>query len=217
MVFHDVRVVEESPTAPGREPDVARLRRQLARQAAAGHDTIPADALLRECVVPLGSVMLRRAACPPIPHWYGRSVVGDWPLHALTAEGGTIGYLNEVLGVYRIHDRGLSWSRSPLQRCLDAIDIGQHVHAHLGRRYRGVQQRLALLHLRAALLFHGQGDDRAALVHVGRAVGMAARRPADIPGMLGAGVRWLMDRRRLRARGPGGTSAPIEGGPGSAP
>jgi glycosyltransferase involved in cell wall biosynthesis len=221
MVFHDVRVIEESPPAPERAADVARLRRQLARQAAAGRDTIPRDALLRECVVPMGSVMLRRAACPPIPDWYRRSAIGDWPLHALAAEGGAIGYINEALGVYRIHDRGASWSRSPLQRCLDAIDTGQYLDAHLGGRYRGVQQRLTLLHFRAALLYRGQGDGRAALFHARRAVALAARRPAAVPGLLGAGLRWLMDRRQgttgLSARGPGGRPAPVEEGPGSAP
>jgi glycosyltransferase involved in cell wall biosynthesis len=202
MVFHDVRVVEESPPAPGCAPDVARVRHQLARQAAAGHDTIALDTLLRECVVPTGSVMFRRASCPPIPDWYRRSVIGDWPLQALTAEHGSIGYINEVLGVYRVHDQGVSWSRSPLERCLDAIDTGQHLDAHFGGRYRGVQQRLTLLHLRAALLYHGQGDGRDARFHVRRAVGMAARRPTAIPGMLAAGVRWLMDRRRYRGGRP---------------
>jgi glycosyltransferase involved in cell wall biosynthesis len=196
MVFHRVRVLEESPPAPGRGPDVARLRRQLARQAAGRDDTVALDTLLREWVVPTGSVMLRRASCWPIPDWYGTSVVGDWPLYALAGQHGHIGYIGEVLGAYRVHDQGLSWSRSPLQRCLDAIDTGRHLDAHLGGRCRGVQQRLALLHLRAALLCHGQGDERGALAHVRRAAGMAARRPPAIPGMLGAGVRWLMDRRR---------------------
>jgi glycosyltransferase involved in cell wall biosynthesis len=198
MVFHDVRVVEQPRLAPDRGPDVARLRRQLARQAAGGHDTVALDTLLREWVVPTGSVMLRRASCPPVPDWYRRSVVGDWPLYALAGQHGDVGYIAEPLGVYRVHDQGVSWSRSPLQRCLDAIETGQRVDAHLGGRCRGVRQRLTLLHLRAALLYRGQGDDRRAVDHARRAVGMATRRPTAIPGILGAGVRWLMDRRRSR-------------------
>jgi hypothetical protein len=200
MVFHNVRILEEAragshPPAPERTLDVARLRRQLARQAAAGRDTFTLDTLLRECVVPTGSVMFRRTSCPPIPDWYLTLAIGDWPLYALTAEHGDIGYINEVLGVYRIHDQGFSWSRSPVQRSLDAIDACQQVDAHFGGRYRGVQQRLTLLHLRMALLYHGQGDDRKALFHVRRGVSMAARRPTSIPGMLSTGVRWLLDRR----------------------
>ncbi len=153
MVFHNVQVLEEPPTgdhpAPGREPEVTRLRRQLARQAAAGRDTLTLDTLLRECVVPTGSVMFRRASCPTIPDWYLTLAIGDWLLHALTAEHGDVGYINEVLSVYRIHDQGLSWSRSPVQRGLDAIDACQYVDAHLGGRYPVAQQQLTLLHLRS--------------------------------------------------------------------
>ena len=198
MVFHDVRVVEESRMRLGRKLDVGRLRRQLARQVEGGHDTITLDSLLREWVVPTGSVMLRRESCISVPDWYRRLVVGDWPLYALTGQHGQIGYINEALGVYRVHDQGVSWSRSSLQRCLDGIDTSKHLDAYLGGRCRGVLQRLALLHLRAALLYSGQGDDWAAFGHVRRAVSMGARRPAAVPGMVGAGFRWLMDRRRSR-------------------
>ena len=54
------------------------------------------------------SVMYRRSALGKIPDWYDDMFpITDWPLHILSAQHGDIGYLDEVLGVYRYHPGGL--------------------------------------------------------------------------------------------------------------
>jgi glycosyltransferase involved in cell wall biosynthesis len=54
------------------------------------------------------SIMYRRSALAAIPAWYDDLFpMTDWPLHILSAERGDIGYLDEVLGVYRYHPGGL--------------------------------------------------------------------------------------------------------------
>src|SRR5438094_181413 len=60
------------------------------------------------------AAMFRRDALGQLPEWYYTMSYGDWPLYILCAQHGKIGYLDEILGVYRIHREGL-WSR------LDAI------------------------------------------------------------------------------------------------
>jgi len=54
------------------------------------------------------SIMFRRSALGAIPAWYDSLFpITDWPLHILSAQSGDIGYLDEVLGVYRYHPGGL--------------------------------------------------------------------------------------------------------------
>jgi glycosyltransferase involved in cell wall biosynthesis len=55
------------------------------------------------------SVMLRRDPVDNLPKWFMDLPWGDWGLFALAARKGNIGYLNEVMGVHRVHDAGL-WS-----------------------------------------------------------------------------------------------------------
>jgi hypothetical protein len=44
-----------------------------------------------------------------IPEWYYYAQFGDWELHIINALHGKIGYINKVMGTYRIHNKGL-WS-----------------------------------------------------------------------------------------------------------
>lgn len=53
------------------------------------------------------SAMFRRGVFGEMPEWYiDLFPITDWPLHLLSAEGGQIGYINEVMGIYRYHSRG---------------------------------------------------------------------------------------------------------------
>jgi hypothetical protein len=52
------------------------------------------------------SPMVRRSVVDPMPSWYFDSPWGDWALNFMAEKAGEIHYLPEVLGVYRIHDRG---------------------------------------------------------------------------------------------------------------
>jgi glycosyltransferase involved in cell wall biosynthesis len=51
--------------------------------------------------------LFRRETIHPLPDWYVGLPWGDAPLYVLAAGHGTIDYLPEVMGVYRIHDRGM--------------------------------------------------------------------------------------------------------------
>ena len=65
------------------------------------------------------STMFRRASIGAPPTWYDAFFpITDWPLHLLNAENGTVGYINEVMGVYRYHSGGL-YSSLEQERKLD--------------------------------------------------------------------------------------------------
>ena len=62
--------------------------------------------------IPMCSAMYRNGVIGRVPDWYAEfdmspTLITDWQLHLLHAERGLIGYLDEVMGVYRQHAGGL--------------------------------------------------------------------------------------------------------------
>lgn len=82
------------------------------------------------------SAMLRRKALAELPAWYASCLWEDWPLYILYAERGKIGYLNEVMAVYRNHGRGLWSGLGPVAQLEAVIRFLEDVDERLGRRYR---------------------------------------------------------------------------------
>lgn len=58
--------------------------------------------------IPVSSAVVRRSAVSSIPEWFARAPVGDRALWAVCATHGDIGYLDEMHGVYRVHERSVS-------------------------------------------------------------------------------------------------------------
>lgn len=65
------------------------------------------------------SVMFRSRLFEELPGWYYKVPMGDWPLHILNAHHGDVGYIDEVLGVYRVHAGGI-WSSKSRVNILNA-------------------------------------------------------------------------------------------------
>lgn len=61
--------------------------------------------------------MMRRSALVGLGEWYdGFFPMTDWPLYVLCAEHGDLAFTDEVVGAYRLHDRGLVSSRPTGER-----------------------------------------------------------------------------------------------------
>ena len=54
------------------------------------------------------AVMMRRKYAHALPEWFLHSKSGDIPLYVILAEQGPIGYLPEVMSVYRKNEGGIS-------------------------------------------------------------------------------------------------------------
>jgi glycosyltransferase involved in cell wall biosynthesis len=97
VCFHNATVVHEDgsrPPRPWTPPD---------QKPIATLEDIWCGNFIATC-----STMFRRGLLGPLPPWYDAFFpITDWPLHILNAERGAIGYLNEVMGVYRHHSGGL--------------------------------------------------------------------------------------------------------------
>lgn len=55
------------------------------------------------------TVMFRHRLFPEFPDWFYDMPTGDMPLHVLNAQKGDIGFIDEVMAAYRIHEGGV-WS-----------------------------------------------------------------------------------------------------------
>jgi glycosyltransferase involved in cell wall biosynthesis len=125
MCFHNAIVVRDDGTVPPREftattlPTITELPDLLTGNYIAG------------C-----SAMIRRDVLHDIPAWYEHANYGDWPLYVFAAQRGSIGFLPEVMGAYRVHDTGL-WSSATRDRQIKGvIQFYNSISNHLGPSYR---------------------------------------------------------------------------------
>jgi glycosyltransferase involved in cell wall biosynthesis len=88
------------------------------------------------------TAMLRKGVLREFPEWFYTLRYGDWPLYILCAQHGKIGYIDEILGVYRIHSSG-SWSSlDSLQKLEGLITFYQTMNANLDFRFNSIIEPL---------------------------------------------------------------------------
>ncbi|MEX0601540.1 MAG: glycosyltransferase, partial [Rhodothermales bacterium] len=125
ICFHNARVIREEGTdpswnwTPSDHPEITTL-----------------EHLLLGNFIATCSTMYRRGLIEPIPSWYDTFFpITDWPLHILNAEQGHIGYINEVLGVYRYHSGGLYSPMDQRQKLAATLRFYRRINACLDYRY----------------------------------------------------------------------------------
>jgi len=96
MCFHDVLTHHED----GSRPDARFTGSMPVRQ-------VDVPRLLEGCQIGSCAPLFRRDAIHPLPDWYFDLPWGDAPLYIMAAARGTIDYLPDVMGVYRIHSEGM--------------------------------------------------------------------------------------------------------------
>lgn len=69
------------------------------------------DLLYKSNFIPTCSVVFRNSLFSYFPIWFANLGMGDWIIHILNAQYGKIRYINEVMGVHRIHREGV-WSKN---------------------------------------------------------------------------------------------------------
>jgi glycosyltransferase involved in cell wall biosynthesis len=62
-----------------------------------------------------------------IPDWFYRCPVGDYPLHLLNAQYGKIEFIDEVMGVYRVHKGGIWEIKSYTYRMEKWIEMLENI------------------------------------------------------------------------------------------
>ena len=103
---------------------------------------IDLDYLLGEAnFAPTCSVMLRNGLVTRYPEWFYTLPVGDWALLVLNAQFGKIGYLDEVMSVYRSHSEGVFSRQTPIQKHLSLLTAREIVGSHVSPQH---QRRIAV-------------------------------------------------------------------------
>jgi hypothetical protein len=94
--------------------------------------------LLKGNFVMTCSTVLRRDLIPPLPRWFSKMKLGDWPLFALVAQHGEIELMDAVMAVYRVHS-GSSWSSLPsTTRLRESARMLRALDKHLRFQYTDV-------------------------------------------------------------------------------
>jgi glycosyltransferase involved in cell wall biosynthesis len=201
MCFHDALVVHEDGSRPAERMNGPG---QKPRSAMAD--------VLASCFVASCSPMIRREVLAELPDWYFEVAWGDWPLYVLAAERGSIGYLDEVMGVWWIHGGGM-WSRLGRVEAVEGvIDFYRRIDAALGGRHRRlIRPAMARCWADLALLHGREGDGARARACALRALRCQPRGGGGVPtGQLlallakpytrGARRAWRGLRQRLAGR-----------------
>jgi glycosyltransferase involved in cell wall biosynthesis len=104
--------------------------------------------VLRNCFIQAGSSMFRSSI---LRDWFHSPLFracpldsGDWGLYVFAAQRGNIGYLDEVMSVYRLHNRGLWSSIQPTRKLERIIEFYRAIAPHVGPEYQGLIQEMIL-------------------------------------------------------------------------
>jgi len=149
MCFHNVRILDEA------EP--TRLER---------HHTMPMrdkygiEDLLRGNFIHTCSVVFRSRLFEDFPSWFFKCPLGDWPLHVLNAQHGRIGYLDEVMAVYRKHGKGVWSTQSRLQILADSIQTADLIRTGVPSRQKECLDETVLAWYREAILLCTSGGNQ---------------------------------------------------------
>lgn len=116
------------------------------------------DKLLEGNWVPGCSPVIRADLVSQLPPWFYAAPWGDWPLYLLATETGTVRYIDEMLGVYRIH-RGGAWSGLTAEaQAAQLISFFEMLKPYFGVQYASkinenisaYREKLVTLRLRSA-------------------------------------------------------------------
>jgi hypothetical protein len=105
ICFHNVLIAYDDgsvPPHPSNPPDQKTISEM--------------EDLFERCFIETCSVMFRAGLVSRIPDWFASDPSGDWSLHVLNAQHGKIGYIDEVMGVYRQHAGGFWSSLSAIEQ-----------------------------------------------------------------------------------------------------
>jgi glycosyltransferase involved in cell wall biosynthesis len=149
MCFHNVEILDESD--PGRL--VPQYRKRLPPKYSL--ETLLKGNFMHTC-----SVMFRSGLFGEFPPWFFKSPFGDWPLHVLNAQHGRIGYLDEILAVYRKHAGGVLSGQERMAIVAATVQSAEQIRNALTPEQRLVlDERLVQWRMQLA---SARGDDQEA-------------------------------------------------------
>lgn len=192
MCFHNALVVDDEgrmpprPWTPAGHPEISTLR----------------DIWMGNFVATC-SAMYRNGVIGRIPGWYVPLFpITDWPLHILHAERGAIGYVDEVMGVYRRHAGGLYSPLAEREKLEATGAFYEAMRRNLGGRHEKLIRHAAFRYFYDwAEEYERRGDVAAARACLRRSVaGQRAGALRRLPELTRFWLRLLLRRGPASAR-----------------
>jgi glycosyltransferase involved in cell wall biosynthesis len=132
--------------------------------------------LLDRNFIATSSTVFRRECLGELPNWFLKIKTGDWLLHILNAQNGKVGYIDEVMSVYRIHHAGYWSKQDMIQNSLDEIVMFKVLGKHLPKKYRAqIKSHLASLFYQLANEYNSRGDKGKAVISAFKCLGANPR------------------------------------------
>jgi hypothetical protein len=102
-----------------------------------------------------------------IPDWLYQCPVGDYPLHLLNAQYGKIKFIDEVMGVYRVHNEGM-WGNTnyvhQMEKWLEMLGIIRYKFDKDINKI--MRNNISLWHYKIAELLNGDLNRRRIFYHI---------------------------------------------------
>jgi hypothetical protein len=99
--------------------------------------------------------VFRRQLVVDLPAWFDEVMLSDWALYILIARHGHVGYIDRVMGFYRLHRGGWWSSRDTAEKLALIISFYAALEDRLGEDYReGLRQHRE----KAAMALRGEQD-----------------------------------------------------------
>ena len=113
------------------------------------------------------SAVLRRDLVSPLPRWFRKMKLADWPMFALAARHGAIELMDDVMAVYRVHSESM-WSALPsMIRLRESARMLRALDKHFGFQYtKTISQTIAIPYLEMAHTARLNGNRTQTAKHV---------------------------------------------------
>lgn len=96
------------------------------------------DLILENKIVTLSCVFRNNFLTNKIPEWFTRIKIGDRAIHLFNAQFGLIYYIDEVMGVYRIHSSGIYNSSDGITRLENRLEAYNYFVEYFDNSYKRI-------------------------------------------------------------------------------
>src|SRR6266480_1749420 len=146
------------------------------------------------------AAMLRREVLDEFPEWFYTMPYGDWPLYMLCAQYGKIGYIDETLGVYRIHSAGLWSALDSIQKLEGLIAFYESMNANLDFRFNDIVEPLVCARRKELATERSLVETAQRILPPGVVVIVMSKAYDDLPSLEGHQVWAFPDRSGRQAQ-----------------
>ena len=160
MCFHSAKIVYENGD---KEPDIYVPPEKK--------EKFTIDELLNSNFICTCTIVFRKGLFGDFPRWYYDSAIGDWALSILNAVHGDIGYLDEVMAVYRVHSNGYWSGKDDTERRILLIQMIGNVNRHFSYKYNNIiRRRISHEYFKIAENYLNDGDRKNSRKYLSKSV-----------------------------------------------